>query len=112
LITSGALLGVAAHFANVLKDFDQDLSSGIKGLPQRIGKRGSRVICSILLISTTVLLHLTVINYPLLIIGLIAAMITCVAPGKVIFKSLIITVIIDLLLLLSAIGSKIGSFVL
>jgi len=34
-----------------------------------------------------------------------------VAPDKVIFKSLVITVIIDLILLLSAIDSKIGSLV-
>ena len=39
LIASASLLGVAAHFANVLKDLDQDLSSGIKGLPQLIGKK-------------------------------------------------------------------------
>jgi 4-hydroxybenzoate polyprenyltransferase len=104
LIASGALLGVAAHFANVLKDLDQDLTSGIAGLPQRLGKRRARVICAALLI-------LTVSNYLLLIIGLIAALITSVAPDKVIFKSLVITVIIDLILLLSAIDSKIGSLV-
>ena len=111
LIASGALLGVAAHFANVLKDLDQDLSSGIAGLPQRLGKQRSRVICAVLLILTTLILNATVSNYLLLIIGLIAALITSVAPDKVIFKSLIITVIIDLILLLSAIDSKIGSLV-
>lgn len=37
----GALLGIAAHFLNVIKDLDQDRSSGIKGLPQRCGKAGS-----------------------------------------------------------------------
>jgi 1,4-dihydroxy-2-naphthoate octaprenyltransferase len=104
-------LGVAAHFANVLKDLDQDLSSGIAGLPQRLGKQRSRVICAVLLILTTLILNATVSNYLLLIIGLIAALITSVAPDKVIFKSLIITVIIDLILLLSAIDSKIGSLV-
>jgi 4-hydroxybenzoate polyprenyltransferase len=111
LIASGVLLGVAAHFANVLKDFDQDLSSGITGLPQRLGKRRARVICAALLFLTTLLLNASVSNYPLLIIGLITALITSVAPDRVIFKSLIITVIIDLILLLSAIDSKIGSLV-
>jgi hypothetical protein len=47
----------------------------------------------------------------LLIIGLSAALITSVAPDRVIFKSLVITVIIDLILLLSAMDSKIGSLV-
>lgn len=111
LIASGSLLGVAAHFANVLKDLDEDLTSGIKGLPQKLGKRASRLVCATLLITTTLLLHLTVFNTPLLVIGLITALITSFAPDKVIFKSLMITVIIDLILLLSAVDSKIGSLV-
>jgi 4-hydroxybenzoate polyprenyltransferase len=37
----GAIFGVSAHFINVLKDMDQDRVSGIGGLPQRLGKRGS-----------------------------------------------------------------------
>ena len=111
LIASGSLLGVAAHFANVLKDLDQDRTSGIKGLPQKLGKKASRLICATLLITTTLLLHITVSNTPLLVIGLITALITSFAPDKVIFKSLMITVIIDLILLLSAVDSKIGSLV-
>lgn len=111
LISVGSLLGVAAHFANVLKDLDQDLASGIKGLPQRLGKRSSRVICSTLLISTTLLLNFTVGNTPLLVIGLITAAITSFAPDSLIFKFLMVTVVVDLILLINAIDSKIGSFV-
>jgi 4-hydroxybenzoate polyprenyltransferase len=40
----GALLGIAAHFINVIKDMDQDRTSGINGLPQRCGKRASIAI--------------------------------------------------------------------
>ena len=112
LITCGALLGVAAHFANVLKDIDQDLESKIKGLPQRLGKRASRIICASLLIGTTLILHSLVGNTPLLVIGLIAAAITSIAPDSVIFKSLIITVIIDLILFLSAVDSELGSLII
>ena len=111
LITAGALLGVAAHFANVLKDLDQDLTSGIKGLPQRLGKRASRVITASLLILTTLLLHATVANTSLLVVGLSAAVITSAAPDSVIFKSLMVTVIVDVILLINATNSKIGSFV-
>jgi 1,4-dihydroxy-2-naphthoate octaprenyltransferase len=32
---------MAAHFINVIKDMDQDQASGIKGLPQRLGKTKS-----------------------------------------------------------------------
>ena len=112
LVICGALLGVAAHFANVLKDIDQDLESKIKGLPQRLGKRASRIICASLLIGTTLILHSLVGSTPLLVIGLIAAAITSVAPNSVIFKSLIITVIIDLILLLNAVDSELGSLII
>jgi 4-hydroxybenzoate polyprenyltransferase len=109
LIATGSLLGVAAHFANVLKDLDQDLQSGIKGLPQVLGKFYSRLIVSFLLILTTLILHLTNQNLPLLIIGLSAAIVTSFAPNKLIFKFLMITVVVDLILLLNAADSAIGS---
>ena len=112
LITAAALLGVAAHFANVLKDLDQDLTSGIKGLPQRLGKKFSRIIVSLLLISTTLLLNQTQPNTPLLVIGLIASVITSFAPNKLMFSSLMVTALIDVFLLLNAAGDLIGSLVI
>jgi 4-hydroxybenzoate polyprenyltransferase len=112
LITAAALLGVAAHFANVLKDLDQDLTSGIQGLPQKLGKKYSRIIVSLLLISTTLLLNHTQPNRPLLVIGLIASVITSFAPNKLMFSSLMITAVIDVLLLLNTAGKLIGSLVI
>ena len=44
VFAAGALLGVAAHFANVLPDFDDDRRTGIRGLPHRLGLRASIVI--------------------------------------------------------------------
>ena len=111
LLTAASSLGVAAHFANVLKDLDQDLTSGIKGLPQLIGKKNSRVVVSVLLVLTTLLLNNVKPNTPLLVIGLAAAIITSFAPDKLIFKALMITAVVDLILLLSAADSKIGSLV-
>jgi 4-hydroxybenzoate polyprenyltransferase len=43
-VAAGALLGVAAHFANVLPDLDDDRETGIRGLPHRLGLRPSIVI--------------------------------------------------------------------
>ena len=40
-VALGALLGVAAHFANVLPDLADDERTGIAGLPHRIGRRAS-----------------------------------------------------------------------
>lgn len=38
---AGALLGTAAHLAQVLPDIDADRREGVLGLPQRLGTRGS-----------------------------------------------------------------------
>ena len=46
----GAIFGVSAHFINVLKDMDQDRMSGIGGLPQRIGKKGSIAVAIVLML--------------------------------------------------------------
>ena len=109
LLISSACLGVAAHFANVIKDINEDLKSEIIGLPQKLGKKASRVIIGILLIGTTLLLNSVTPSPVLLSIGLVAAVITIFASDKLIFKALIMTVIVDLILLLTATDSQIGS---
>jgi 4-hydroxybenzoate polyprenyltransferase len=38
---AAGLLGVAAHFGNVLPDLADDLAAGVLGLPQRLGLKGS-----------------------------------------------------------------------
>lgn len=55
---AGALLGVGAHAANVLPDIDDDLESGIRGLPQRTGQRWARVMAAVSLLTASVLLVL------------------------------------------------------
>lgn len=40
---AGALLGVAAHFANVLPDLEDDRRTGVRGLPHRFGIRGAGI---------------------------------------------------------------------
>jgi len=40
---------MAAHFINVIKDMDQDQASGIKGLPQRLGKVKSIAAAAVLI---------------------------------------------------------------
>jgi 4-hydroxybenzoate polyprenyltransferase len=57
-LATSSLLGVAFHFANVLKDLSADRDSKIGGLPQRVGKRTSLIIIAILLIIViTILLN-------------------------------------------------------
>lgn len=109
LLLSAACLGVAAHFANVLKDIDEDVASNIKGLPQKVGKKGCRLIISLLLILTTLTLNNANSNLPLLIGGLFFALITSFAPNKIIFKSLMLTAVLDVILLLNATDKTFGA---
>ena len=55
----GALLGMSAHFINVLKDMKEDHVSGIKGLPQRLGTRGSVLAAVVLIILGVTILILS-----------------------------------------------------
>ncbi|MFZ9044104.1 MAG: UbiA family prenyltransferase [Candidatus Nanopelagicaceae bacterium] len=58
VLATSSLLGVAFHFANVLKDLSADRDSNIGGLPQRLGRRASLVIIAILLVIViTILLN-------------------------------------------------------
>lgn len=49
LVAAGAALGAAAHLANVAPDLEDDLATGVRGLPHRLGARGSAVACALLL---------------------------------------------------------------
>ncbi len=56
LVAAGALLGSGAHFANVLPDLDDDLRTGVRGLPHRIGPAASRAVAAGLLLAATAVL--------------------------------------------------------
>lgn len=60
----GALFGVAAHFINVIKDMDEDRTSGIKGLPQRCGKSLSIVIAILMIALAISLLAISDLTLP------------------------------------------------
>lgn len=54
---AGALLGVAAHLANVLPDLQEDVATGIRGLPHRLGARATAVAgAGALLVASAVIL--------------------------------------------------------
>ena len=52
----GALFGMAGHFINVIKDMEQDQSSGIQGLPQRLGTKRSIAVAAALFVSGSLVL--------------------------------------------------------
>lgn len=53
---AGALLGVGAHGANVLPDLEDDLQTGVRGLPHRLGRRLTTALSGLALVAATVLL--------------------------------------------------------
>jgi 4-hydroxybenzoate polyprenyltransferase len=55
---AGALIGVGAHLINVLPDLDDDLVTGVRGLPHRIGRRATAVLAPLVLLASLVLVAL------------------------------------------------------
>jgi 4-hydroxybenzoate polyprenyltransferase len=53
LMLAGSILGVAAHFLNVLPDLADDASTGVRGLPHRLGETASRVLATLLLVAAS-----------------------------------------------------------
>ncbi|MCY7412133.1 MAG: UbiA family prenyltransferase, partial [Salinibacterium sp.] len=57
-IGAGAALGVAAHFANVLPDIDDDHATGVRGLPHRLGLKVSGLVIATSLVLASFLVVL------------------------------------------------------
>jgi 4-hydroxybenzoate polyprenyltransferase len=56
LVAAGGALGAAAHLANVAPDIADDLATGVRGLPHRIGARASAVTGAVLLFAASLVL--------------------------------------------------------
>jgi 4-hydroxybenzoate polyprenyltransferase len=56
LVSAGAALGATAHLANVAPDIEDDLATGVRGLPHRLGPRVSAVAGALLLGAASVVL--------------------------------------------------------
>ena len=56
LVLAGALLGVGAHFANVVPDMSDDAATGVRGLPHRLGPVGALAAAAVALLAVTALL--------------------------------------------------------
>jgi 4-hydroxybenzoate polyprenyltransferase len=111
---AGALLGVAAHFANVLPDIADDTATGIAGLPHRVGVRVSGVVIGMALAAASVLV---VVAPPadqgagpgaLAVAGLVlavAAAVACAvlalrsAPTRLVFRFIMAGALVDVALL-------------
>lgn len=104
LFTLGALFGIAAHFANVIKDMTQDRLAGVHGLPQRFGTRASLVVAgSSLLIIAIILASHTHLWTPVPI-SVIAVLLLFIAPARFSFPLVMALAIVDIVILVSQVS--------
>jgi len=105
----GAMLGVAAHVANVLPDLDDDARTGISGLPHRIGRRASGVVLGVALVLGAVFAFFgpagatTTLQWAGLIVTLLLAVAIGVLltrpPTRLLFQLIIAAALVNVVLL-------------
>jgi 4-hydroxybenzoate polyprenyltransferase len=111
LIAAGAALGGAAHVANVAPDVADDLATGVRGLPHRIGPVPSAVAGALLLGTASLLLVLGPAGPPSVLAWAAGAL---AAPGVVVaalaghprarrlaFPAVMLLTVLDVVLLLA-----------
>lgn len=106
---AGGLLGVAAHFANVLPDLGDDAATGVRGLPHRVGRRTTGLVIAGALAGASVSIVVgpgLAAGYQYIGLGLsIAIAILCAVlvigrPGsRLIFRLIILAALLDVALL-------------
>jgi protoheme IX farnesyltransferase len=111
LVTAGALLGGGAHFANVLPDLDDDVRTGVRGLPHRIGRGPSTVVAAAALLAATGVLAFGPPQSPSwFAVGAFVAAVVVLpigwyvgrAPGsRAPFRAVLVVALIDIVLLLT-----------
>jgi 4-hydroxybenzoate polyprenyltransferase len=63
-LSAGGLLGVAAHLANVLPDLGDDVATGVRGLPHRIGARATALAAAALLLTASAVILFGPVGQP------------------------------------------------
>jgi 4-hydroxybenzoate polyprenyltransferase len=111
-LAAGALLGVAAHFSNVLPDLADDRATGIAGLPHHMGRKASGVVIGAALAAASVLVFaLAGGSGALAIAGLVATLALAVActvlavtrpPTRLLFQLIIAAALLEVVLLAAA----------
>ena len=105
---AGALLGVGAHFVNVLPDLGDDEATGVRGMPHRIGARWSQVVAAAVLVGGTVVIVVGAPVEPVAVavaalavsagLGLVALL----ASGRTPFRAAVAIALVDVVLLVWA----------
>jgi len=105
---AGALLGVGAHFVNVLPDLADDAATGVRGLPHRLGARWSPVVSAAVLVSAAVAIvvgapvDLVPVGAIALVVTLGLATVALVTQGRTPFRAAIAMALVDVTMLVWA----------
>ncbi|NEK94709.1 UbiA family prenyltransferase [Modestobacter muralis] len=111
LVAAGAALGGAAHVANVAPDVADDLATGVRGLPHRVGPVPSAVAGALLLGASALLLVFGPDGTPglrgwLVCVVAVPAVVVAALAGsprgrRLAFPAVLLLTVLDVLLLLS-----------
>ncbi len=112
LVAAGGALGAAAHLANVAPDLEEDLATGVRGLPHRLGAVPSAVTCAVLLLAASLLLVVappgppTAAGWGGLAVALPAAAVAALAGSprgrRLAFPAVMLLTVLDVVLLLTS----------
>ena len=108
-VLAAALLGVAAHFANVLPDLDDDAATGISGLPHRVSRRTTGMIIAGALVgaSGSIVFGLgppTPSLVAIAVVGTILAIVIAILVGtnrrpRAVFALILLVALVDVILI-------------
>jgi len=108
MTAAGATLGVGAHVLNALPDLADDLRTGVRGLPHRLGERTARPLAAGLLVAASVLAAFGPAGAPaawvwvvLLVVAALAAF-ALTGRGRGPFRAAMVIALLDVVLLVAA----------
>jgi len=112
-VLAGALLGLAAHIANVLPDLADDDVTGVRGMPHRLGPRVATIVAGVALAGAAGSLAAGIgMSSPIALVGLalslaasVAAVVLGLRGSRWAFRLVIVAALVDVAMLVLA-GSR------
>lgn len=115
VVLMSALLGVSAHFANVLPDIEADKLNGVNALPHLLGQRVSALVIAVTALLATVLavtqsqdldpgVAVTGLVVNILLAGFASALSLKMQPPRSAFLLLILAALVNMVLLMLGTG--------
>ena len=110
LVAAAVLLGSGAHFVNALPDLADDAATAVRGLPHRLGRTGSQVAASALVLAASVVLAFGLPDPVARVVALVVPPAT-LAVGQLLgrrqgsraaFRAVLVVALVDVLLLVAS----------